>query len=127
MGAASLSNQNLIHVSDGFAVNLKNHVLIGVTGKNVEGYGLDDFFLVSSVKYVDNQNVALVFVSMYYFGNMKYRTIYQWEFAWSLRQYHDNFDRKVNEAMAEGFRPLGPAIMDWTGTIRQTMVRDVQS
>ncbi len=46
MGAASLSNQNLIHVSDGFAVNLKNHVLSGITGKDEEGYGLDDFFFL---------------------------------------------------------------------------------
>ena len=127
MGAASLSNQNLIHVSDGFAVNLKNHVLSGITGKDEEGYGLDDFFSVISEKCTDNQVIALVFVSMYYFGYMKYKTIYHWELAWSLKQYHDNFDRKVNEAIAEGFRPLGPAIMDWTGTIRQTMVRDLQS
>ena len=45
VGAAFSSNQNLIHVSDGFAVNLKNHVLSGITGKDEEGYGLDDFFL----------------------------------------------------------------------------------
>ena len=38
-----------------------------------------------------------------------------------------NHYRKVNEAIAEGFRPLGPAIMDWTGTICQTMVRDVKA
>ena len=68
-----------------------------------------------------------MFTSMHYFGNMNYKTIYHWELAWSFKQYHDNFDRKVNEAIAEGFRPLGPAIMDWTGTIRQTMVRDLQA
>ena len=88
---------------------------------------MDDFFSVFSEKCTDNQVVALVFVSMYYFGYMKYKTIYHWELAWSLKQYHDNFDRKVNEVIAEGFRPLGPAIMDWTGTIRQTMVRDVKA
>ena len=57
-------------------------------------------------------------------GVMQYKTIYHWEFSFSYKQYHDNFDRKVNEAISEGFRPLGPAAMDWTGTIRQTMVRD---
>ena len=75
----------------------------------------------------DNQTVGSMFTLMHYFGNMNYKTIYHWELAWSLKQYHDNFDRKVNEAIAEGFRPLGPAIMDWTGTIRQTMVRDVKA
>ena len=127
MGAASLSNQNLIHVSDGFAVNLKNHVHLSLRGRVKKVTVWMIFFSVFSEKCTDNQVVALVFVSMYYFGYMKYKTIYHWELAWSLKQYHDNFDRKVNEAIAEGFRPLGPAIMDWTGTIRQTMVRDLQS
>ena len=49
MGAASLSNQNLIQVSDGFAVNLKNHVLCGVTGKVEEGYRAGDFFLLGLI------------------------------------------------------------------------------
>ena len=65
------------------------------------------------------------FVSQHgYLDPMEYKTIYHWEFALTFRQYHNNFDRKVNDAIAEGFRPLGPATMDWTGTIRQTMVRD---
>ena len=50
MGAASLSNQNLIHVSDGFAVNLKNHVLSSITGKNEEGYMARRFFFAVRVK-----------------------------------------------------------------------------
>lgn len=127
MGAASSSNQNLIHVSDGFAVNLKNHVHLSLRGRMKKVTRGGYFFSVISEKCTDNQVVVLVFVSMYYFGYMKYKTIYHWELAWSLKQYHDNFDRKVNEAIAEGFRPLGSAIMDWTRTIRQTMVRDVKA
>ena len=74
-----------------------------------------------------DENFARVVWNALFFntlGGMQYKTIYHWELALSFKQYHDNFDRKVNEAIAEGFRPLGPAAMDWTGTIRQTMVRD---
>ena len=44
MGAASLSNQNLIHVSDGFAVNLKNHVHLPLRGRLKKVTWGGDFF-----------------------------------------------------------------------------------
>ena len=44
MGAASLSNQNLIHVSDGFAVNLKNHVHHPLRGRLKKVTRGGDFF-----------------------------------------------------------------------------------
>ena len=44
MGAASLSNQNLIHVSDGFAVNLKNHVHLPLRGRMKKVTWGVDFF-----------------------------------------------------------------------------------
>ena len=45
VGAALSSNQNLIHVSDGFAVNLKNHVHPPVRGRMKKVTRGGDFFV----------------------------------------------------------------------------------
>ena len=49
MGAALSSNQNLIHVSDGFAVNLKNHVHLPLRGRMKKVARGGDFFLRSVI------------------------------------------------------------------------------
>ena len=97
-----------------FAVNHQNHVRLSLRDVVKEGFRLNEVSAWEVWK-------MLCFCTL---GGMQYKTIYHWDFSFSYKQYHDNFDHKVNEAISEGFRPLGPAAIDWTGTIRQTMVRD---